>query len=397
MRRLLGAVLVVAGLAGCRERLTVPGQCPDQCPGGLMTIRDTTIEAIEGADSAFVGYVGFHDAPGLLLTNDSAVGIAHAVVAFDSLPSTIVVGGVEYQYTLDSVIVSLGITSRDTLVRSPKLLLYQLAPGVDSTLTFAELDGLFQAGTPVDTLVVPDSVVQGELNKTYKDDELAKLTIPEEHDGFLTLGIRLEADTATGVRLGSRLTEGFSPAVAFFVTINVTDDSTEVQFATPAPLYTGTVRNTTPLLDPDLLTVGGLPAARSIIRFALPPAVAQGGSLLRATLELTPARPFYGLLRDPTLMDVRAVVVDLGFKSVPISTSAASAALPISGEGVFTVEVGGIVNIWRLEPLVPRIFYLSIDPEGQAFGEPVFLSTRSPTGRPRLRLTYTVPARLEVP
>lgn len=388
---------LVLGLGGCREQLTVPGQCPDQCPGGAITIRDIVVEALPGGDSTFVGYVGFHDAPGLLLTNDSAVGIAHAIVAFDSLPETIPYAGQEIEYQIDSVIVTFGVTTRDTLVKAPRLLVYRIPPGLDSTLGFTDLDNLLQGLEPIDTMVVPDSVITGDVFKVYRGEELEKLAVPPEDNRYLALAVRLVADTATGIRLGSRLTQGFAPGLAVYTKVNVTDDSTEVLFYSLGVRYAGSTRQAERLLDPDLLTVGGLPAARSVIRFELPEEVMQASSLLRATLELAPARPFTGLFSDPTLMDVRAVVVDLGFKSVPIGTSASSVALPISGDGPFTVEVGGLVNIWRLEPLVPQMLYLSIDPEGQAFGEPVFHSTRSATGRPRLRITYTTPAPLEAP
>ncbi|MFN2316097.1 MAG: hypothetical protein ABR551_10110 [Gemmatimonadales bacterium] len=396
-RILLTTLLAVVALAGCRERLTVPGQCPDQCPGGTLVIRDTVIDAIQSADSSFSGYVGFHDAAGLLLAQGSTAGEIHAIVTFDEMPEAFPFGGQEVAYVIDSVSISIGVVGRDTLVKQPRLLLYRFPVDIDSTMTFTEAQALFDAGTPMDTLVVPDSLLLGRISRTYAGDELDKLLIPAADSGRLAFGIRLDADAPTGLRIGARLTEGLMPSLVYFVTIDVPDSLFRKQFYSPDVRYAGMVRDTDRVTDPDLLVVGGVPANRAIIRFALPPEIEQAGSVLRATLELTPSRPYYGLASDVTLVDVRAVVVDLGYRSVPIATGASSGLVPISGEDVLEVEVGSIVNIWRAERLVPRLLYLSVAPEGHAFSEPVFNSTRSAVGPPRLRITYTVPARLETP
>lgn len=397
MRVLLATLLAVVVLAGCRERLTVPGQCPDQCPGGTLVIRDTVITATQSADSSFSGYVGFHDAAGLLLAQGSTAGEIHAIVTFDELPETFPFGGQEVAYVIDSVSISIGIIARDTLVKQPRLLLYRFPVDIDSTMTFTEVQAQFAAGIPIDTLVVPDSVLLGRVSRTYAGDELDKLLVPAADSGRLAFGIRLDADAPTGLRIGARLTEGLAPSLVYFVTIDVPDSLFRRQFYSPDVRYAGMVRDTDRVVDPDLLVVGGVPANRAIIRFVLPPEIEQAGSVLRATLELTPSRPYYGLASDVTLVDVRAVVVDLGYRSVPIATGASSGLVPISGAEVLEVEVGSIVNIWRGERLVPRLFYLSVAPEGHAFAEPVFNSTRSAVGRPRLRITYTVPAKLETP
>ncbi|HUG28494.1 MAG TPA: hypothetical protein VMK53_09370 [Gemmatimonadales bacterium] len=396
-RTILTALMAVLVLGGCRERLTVPGQCPDQCPGGTLVIRDTVLDAIESADSSFSGYVGFHDAAALLLAQGSTAGESHAIVTFAGLPETYSFAGQEVAYEVDSIRVSIGLISRDTLVKAPRLLLYRFPVDIDSTMTFQEAQSLFDAGTPIDTLVVPDSLLIGGVDRTYSGDDLNKFLAPPADSGRLAFGIRLDADEPTGLRIGARLTENLGPTLIYFLTIDAPDTLFRKQFFAPDVRYAGMIRDTERVTDPDLLVVGGMPAHRAIIRFALPPAIEQAGSVLRATLELTPSRPYYGLEYDGTLVDVRGVVVDLGYKSVPIGTGASAAVVPISGEAVLEVEVASIVNIWRSEPLVPRLFYLSAGPEGHAFAEPVFYSTRSPVGRPRLRITYTVPARLETP
>lgn len=393
---LVGLGLTLA-LAACSERLTIPVECPAQCPGGAPVIRDTVIEALANADSSFVGYVGHNDVPGLILTNGSAAGTAYAVVGFDELPETLLLAGVEYQYVLDSVEISLGLVTRDTLATDIRFLLYRLPVNTDSTVTFEELEALFTEQALVDTIAVADTVLFGRVTITLHEDDLEKLAFGPDDDRRLTFGIKLEADTATGVRIGSRLTDGYQPSLVNYVTVEELEGPAANQFYAPPPLFSSNIRDTEVVNDPDLLVVGGLPAFRSIIRFALPEEVERSGAVIRATLELTPARPFYDLANSPTDLDVRMVVTDLGYRSIPIPGGASSVRLPVSGQAVVPVEIATIVNFWRTQPQIPQLLYLSLTPEGHAFSEPVFYSTRSETGRPRLRLTYAVSGQLEVP
>jgi hypothetical protein len=229
-RTLLTAVIAVLALGGCRERLTVPGQCPDQCPGGTLVIRDTVIDAIASADSSFSGYVGFHDAAGLLLAQGSTAGESHAIVTFEGLPETYLFAGQEVTYEIDSVRVSIGLIARDTLVKEPRLLLYRFPVDLDSTLTFTEAESLFESGSFIDTLVVPDSLLIGGVNRTYSGDDLDKFLAPPADSGRLAFGIRLDADEPTGLRIGARLTENLGPTLIYFLTIDVPDTLFQKQF-----------------------------------------------------------------------------------------------------------------------------------------------------------------------
>src|SRR5213594_2740758 len=53
----LGAVLAAAAAAACVERMTAPGNCPDYCPGGQITLIDSLLATSISRDSAFRGYV----------------------------------------------------------------------------------------------------------------------------------------------------------------------------------------------------------------------------------------------------------------------------------------------------------------------------------------------------
>ena len=63
------ALLAVAGLAACQEKLAAPAECPDLCPGNF-DVRDTVITPVLGSDSAFEGYLQ----PGLGGSDSNTVG-----------------------------------------------------------------------------------------------------------------------------------------------------------------------------------------------------------------------------------------------------------------------------------------------------------------------------------
>src|SRR5690606_6969007 len=128
---------------------------------------------------------------GLLLAQGSTAGTSHAIVTFEGLPDTYLFAGQEVAYEIDSVTVSIGLIARDTLVKEPRLLLYRFPVDIDSTMTFGEAQSLFNAGTPIDTLVVPDTLLIGGINRTYSGDDLDKLLAPPADRGRLAFGIRL--------------------------------------------------------------------------------------------------------------------------------------------------------------------------------------------------------------
>lgn len=395
-RHWLLAGLLVA--AGCKEQLSVPTDCAVECSTGMI-IRDTVIDAKLLGDSTFTGYVGHNDAPSLLLSNDSALGIVHAVISFDVTPDSLEFGGTKFSVVRDSVKILVAIGTRDTSVHNPRLLFYRLPIRTDSTASYADVESYFTPDRLLDSLVVGDSITSGEVPLLFAGDDLAKVAIPAADSGRVSLGIKLHADAPTAMRIGSRLTRGFAPG---YVTYGQGDENTpeliQVQFD-PEPLYNGIVRGPGVPTPPgnDLLVVGGIPSSRSIIRFELPETIRSQGNLLRATLLLTPDEAIKGWSFEPTGLEIRPVVADLGFRSPPSSVAIGGELLTPLSADVVEVEVASIVSLWLQSPLIVQMFYVSVTTEGAAFSEPRFRSTRSASGGPKLRLTYVLPGRPEAP
>jgi hypothetical protein len=147
-----------------------------------------------------------------------------------------------------------------------------------------------------------------------------------------------------------------------------------------------------PLVPTDsLLTVGGEPSSRALIRFGLSDAFLDSATVVRATLELLPARPILGLPTDPTLLDTRLVLGDIGAKS-PVTvdpTFIQFDTLPAVQTDTVRVEVTRMVQAWQASRARPQSVFLTLRPEAASFTRAVFGSTRSPSiGAPRLRITY---------
>jgi hypothetical protein len=152
--------------------------------------------------------------------------------------------------------------------------------------------------------------------------------------------------------------------------------------------------------DTTLLSVGGAPSARAMLRFSLPPRILDSATIIRATLELTPVTPITGLPTDPASLLARAVLSDVGAKS-PVSVLAGRVpedTLEI-GTAAISMEVVRLVELWLGATNRPTALMLSLAPEASSFSHPIFYSSRAadPALRPRLRLSYLLSFPFETP
>lgn len=406
-RRLAGGVLLTAVLAACQEQLTAPADCPALCPGGTQEVFDTIIPAAALRDSSFPragdpggGYVDRGKGPALLVSNGFAASEDRAVYRFAARGDSVALRDTLRAYSVDSVAIVLNLVARDTLVNGLKVILYRLPlpETIDSTRTFADVDAQLVDANLIDTIAVPDTVNQGTIAAKLVGGDAARLGLAPGGDSVLAVGIRIAADTPTGVRLGS-LAGGTAASFTSFVTLlDVPDTGTTLK----PSISRGTVFNTfltqNPLLPDDtLLTVGGEPASRALIRFGLTNEFLDSITVVRATLELTPVSPIISLPTDPATLQATGVISDLGAKSAlaipPVASVIQQDTLPAIQSDTVSIEVTQHLKLWQTSSLRPQSIFLSLLPEGATFTRAVFFSTRShvPDGTnvaPRLRLTY---------
>jgi hypothetical protein len=393
-----------AFLTACQERLTSPADCPELCPGGTPQVFDTVVPAAALRDSSFPtaadfasgGYVSRGSGSALLLSSGFAASEDRPIYRFAPRSDRVTVRDTLRAYIVDSARINVTIVARDTMVHGLKLFLYRLPSTVDSTATFAAIDPLLVDANLIDSILVPDSVHTGTVGAPINGAELDRIALVGA-DSTLAIGLRMAADAPTGIRVGS-LASSSGSTFTSFVTVDVPDTgSVRNQSLTRATTF-NTFVTQNPIVPVDsLLTVGGEPSSRALVRFGLTDQFLDSTTIVRATLELTPVHPIIGLPSDVFALDTRAVVGDIGAKS-PVTTTDTRFilldTLPTVQSDTVRIEITSIVQLWQSSRDRPQSVFIRMLPEAATFARAVFYSTRShgpdPTVlvAPRLRITY---------
>ncbi len=393
-----GAALLAAGAAaaGCQEKLTAPADCPQLCPGGQPVVYDTVISPVPGGDSSYAGYVSTGVGVSLLASNGLQGDTILPLVRFLPMPDSLLVSDTNRTYTVDSAAVTFTVNARDTTIGGLRFLLYRLPVSTDSTTSYAAAASALVPANLVDTLTVPDSLVTGQIRLVLSDSALNRIAIPPADSGKLALALVLEAPQPTGVRLGS-LAGGSGPLFVRYVKANLADTSLQHQTISRVPSFNSFVEQNAVAPDPDLLTVGGVPSSRAFLRFNLPPLLDDSARLVRVTLVVTPVQAIGGLPGDTALVVARDVLGDLGRKSPLYFQLESAAPVPPGTSDSVAIDVTSLVKSWQGSSGTPELLVLSLRPEAASFSRPVFYSSRSPAGHPRLQISYTLSFPFERP
>ncbi len=404
----LGWMIAAVGIAAaCQERLTSPADCPALCPGGTAQVFDSIVPALAERDSSFPafkdrasGYVSAGNGRALLVSNGFAPSDDRAIYRFAPRGDSIAVRDTLRAYTVDSVLFNVTILARDTLVNGLKVYLYRLPPTVDSTATFAGIDPLLSPTTLIDSIAVPDSVNTGTITTTLRGADVDKVALAPGGDSVLAIGLRIAAETPTGIRTGS-LASSSAANYTSFVTLDVPDTGSIRRQSVNRGTAFNTFVTAAPVVPDDtLLTVGGEPSSRALIRFGLSNAFLDSTTIIRATLELTPVRPIVGLPTDPAVLETISVIGDLGAKSpLADATFIRQDTLPTVQSDTLQIELTRIVQFWQGSRSRPQSVFIRLTQAAEAatFTRAVFYSTRAhvnvvsgvdTTVAPRLRITY---------
>jgi hypothetical protein len=384
----------VAVLASCTERLTTPADCPDQCPGTSLIVRDTVIEAIFDRDSTFTGYIRATDIPALLVSNGLAAGDARAWATFPRRADSVFLDGLQHKLTVDSAAIAFNVIGRDSAVDGTELVLHRISPAVDTNTTFAELEAQLTPASILGAIAINDT---GTARLVFAGDDLPLIDVFEADSFRLGIGLSLQAPSPTGVRLASLNFSSRPPTMTVYGRIEIADTARQRQTLTATADSANYIIDVPAPPGQQLIFLGGKSGARAILRFTPPPALKDSAIILRATLELTPAGPLPGLRNDPASLEIRGVLADVGAKSPYLAGLGRSVPIPVDSSGVQIVDIREIVGTWFVEGAPPSALVIGINPEGGSFARPAYFSSRSPTGRPRIRITYALPSRPGTP
>ena len=396
MRRL--ALLTFAAalgmLAACTERLTTPADCPDQCPGNSLIVRDTVIEAIFDLDSTYTGYLRATDIPALLVSNGLAAGDARAWATFPRRADSVFLDGLQHKLTVDSAAIAFNVIGRDSAVHGTELVVHRIPPVIDTNTTFAELVAQLTPASVLGTIAINDT---GTARLVFAGENLHLIDVFEADSFRLGIGLSLTAPSPTGIRLASLNFSSRPPTMTLYGKIEIADTGRQRQTLSATADSANYVINAPAAPGQQLLFLGGKSGSRAILRFTPPPALKDSAIILRATLELTPAGPLPGLKNDPATLEIRGVLADVGAKSPYLAGLGRSVTIPVDDTGVQIVDLRDIVGTWFVAGAPPSALVIGINPEGGSFARPAYFSSRSATGRPRIRITYALPSRPGTP
>ena len=421
-RRTLLALGIAGALAACTEDTTAPGKCPGFCPGGQLSVVDTVLNIIS-RDSSFLGYVVPESASVMLAVNTAGLD-SRAIFALGPVADRVTVSSSDTttvgSQSVDSAILSLNVTHRDTLAANLRISLYRLPLSIGPTTTFSDLAGPFTdsllrtinvdsvAALPggVDS-ATGDSVIFTDLADSSRVPvrvvihlDSAQANYLEADSGRSAFGIRVSADSLASIAIGT-VAGGAGPVFTWWGSFDSSGTTVTRPFGTAINEFNSFVSNAgAPTLDSNLV-VGGVPAARSILRFALPRAIRDSAQVVRATLTLIPVAPLTGATSDSMLLLIYRIGSDYGAKSPCASVSGAGVCpfppdsayvvegtVPIGSTDTVATEVTALVRAWQVDTLAPQAVMIRQLPEAGTLSFLRLYSTRSPAFRPALHITY---------
>jgi hypothetical protein len=412
-RRLAALLALVAVVtAACSERLDGGAACPSLCPIANTAVLDTVLDAV-ALDSTVAGFPLPGEASSLLLAvapGPDSLDV-RAVVRFDSLPNRYFppTGGDSLAITTsDSTLLSLRLDTAGTRFTQPVTI---EAYDVDTTAAVdtvsSVLASLYRPARRLGAITLSPGTAVDSVRLRISDTAFVNRTRTTRR---LRLGLRLVSTARAQLRfssaaggtgaLGPRLTfdpvrdTTFQPVV--LTTRSVTPGLPQV--ATLFQDFSFVVRSPRTGVGTDLV-VGGAPALRSYVRFAIPRFLTDSTTVVRATLELV-QRPVRGVpATDSVTVRPQGVVATDSVRDVRLASNllVSSAALALdslrvapSDSGRRSISLVALVRAWRvLPPGTQRALVLRSGLEGVQAGEVRFFSTEAASGlRPRLRLSY---------
>jgi hypothetical protein len=443
----LFAAVILPSVWACQEKLNGGAACPSLCPGANAVVRDTVFDgaAVLSMDTTLTGYAPYSGtfeflvAAGANTSSQDSLDI-RSIVRFDSIT-----------YNWDTA----GVTKPATFVESAFVRVYfdtlniKSPGGVPITVEAYDVDsaGIDTTTTVLASLFRPDRFLGSTTVKpgarTPGATGVPGLLTPQIDSITVFLDSTRILQHVTGdhvVRVGFRIT---SPGPAWIgiykvQTLNVAGASVQPKFSfmpttdtvfaplTTAPNSTSPAGDTvltaqlaeysvsvvgTPPPPGGFLSVGGMPASRTYLKFNLPSNIVDSTSIVRATLTLTHLpSPLYAL--DDTMIVYPEGILSTAVVSTPAKNALFlapttligidSVRVPTAIADTVNMEFVSAIRTWyrRGADTVQRIIVLQANYEGATPYAASFYSAGPsvpPSLRPHLHLAYVSPLHYPVP
>ncbi len=407
---LLALVTGAALLGACTEDHEGGAGCPTLCPQAQAPFVDTILDAIT-FDTTLGPYPVLGLAGGTLLAARGDTLQTYVVIRFDNLPNTFNPNNVANPVpitTIDSTMLRFVIDTTGSRADGPFTIEVFNVDTTESDSSGTVVRSLFRPDRKLGEITVPVGPFEDSLRIPISDAFVAERMINQER---LRVGLRIVPTANAQLRIGAFVQGEGAPRLTFdpssdttYLPLDVTprtgflgaetDDVLRLAYT----VYTLTAQDTDPL-PPGTLGVGGWPARRAYFRFAIPPAIIDSSTVVRAELLLT-QRPAFG----PDRGDTTAMQPFIGVTSGLVSDLYLAGALSANGllagvdsvrlvpqdSGQRAVNVVNIVRGWSvIDRSVVRTILLRMNGEGSVGTEFRFHDMSAPPAlRPRLRITY---------
>jgi hypothetical protein len=423
-------------VGGCRESLKGGAACPALCPNSAVAVRDTEFDgaAVLGIDTTVVGYSPYSAAEEFLVARGPSIGGTpgfdiRGIIRFDSASYEWDSAGVDTLVSAtyaESAFVEFWI---DTLMTRSSGAITVAAYDVDSAgvdTTVAALASLFEPsrflGAVTFTPGARSTITGAKLDSIKIFLDSTKIVPHLTGDHLIRVGLEITSpgpawiDIVRAAALGTE-----EPVFSFMPTTD-----TLVAPLTTAPNSTTPVGDTTligdlamysvnvvptPIPPNGFLTVGGMPAARTYLKFNLPSWIVDTATVVRATLTLThlPSTLFSAvdtMILFPQAVLSTSLVTDPAKNALFVASTAligtdTARVYPTLADTV-NVEFVNAVQKWagRGQDTVQRAIVITMNNEGATPYVASFYSADSSVPaslRPHIHIAYVSPVNYPIP
>lgn len=430
----VGALLAVAVLLGaCSEDLETGRACGTLCPGTELQSREVTLAAIVDEDVVpALLETGAETVMPLIDRKDTVQ--TRVAIRFDTLITQYVDSITDSLRTIDtlsSATLRLTIDRAGSTVQSDVLLeVFDVDDGTDDT-TAAGIESRLVEARQIGSRTATVAQLEPTLGDTVQipldvPRLLAILRRTSEPQRRLRIAVRATSARSLLLRIvgtsgsqgGPTLLYKHPASTATSAMIAFSDTPSEPAAARALADFT-TVPVRPARRTDAVFAVGGLPARRTVLRFAIPDSIDDAAAIIQAELRLVQVPDPVPALRDTVLVDSvtgrreradtvvvlpligvggSAVIDDpvragqLAVRSLSTDLFGVPALrLSPSDSGLRTIDLAGLLRRWRRQPDTdPRYLVLAAAAEAAQVGTAYFRSTAASdaTQRPTLYIRY---------
>ncbi len=339
---------------------------------------------------SYRGYRLAHESGEVQIVGPGGPAESRAVIAFLVFSSRLSGTDTAVKDTIrqtDSIQFTFNILRRNTGVNGVVLALHRMPLNIDTVTSYDAIAPYFDDSTLITTFAVPDSLKRGPVRTAVPLSALPNFK-PDSVE--TAIGLRIRSADPAFLSLGSSDSNAIGLMTRFVQVDTSTGAKQVARKDARGVLFTTFVVDTSRIPAAAGLLVGGVPAARALVKLNIPPKILDSALIVRATFVLVSARAAFGAPGDTFRLRVDEVSADFGPKSPADSTSSGSARVAVGGTDTVSVEVTSILQKWSGNTKLPHTMMLRVVPEAASINR-FELATGQGGLQPVIRITYGLP------